>query len=102
MNMKGTRVLSFLLALALLASLVIPGSFVLPAKADDTDSGMSISKKAKDNGDGTYTITLEAYATGEKVISTVDKDIPTDIILVLDQSGSMATEDFPSFVSSTY
>ena len=54
-----------------------------------TDNGMKISKTAKANGDGSYTITLEAYATGSKVISEVTEDIPTDIVLVLDQSGSM-------------
>lgn len=35
---------------------------------------------------------LEAYATGAKVISEITKDVPTDIILVLDQSGSMADD----------
>ena len=54
-----------------------------------TDNGMKISKTAKANGDGSYTITLEAYATGEKVITEVTEDVPTDIVLVLDQSGSM-------------
>ncbi len=88
--MKGTRALSFLLALVMLASLVIPGSLALPAKAEDTDNGMCISKTATDNGDGTYTITLEAYATGSKIISEVKTDIPTDIVLVLDRSGSMS------------
>ena len=100
--MKGTRALSFLLALALLASLVIPSSFALPAKAEDADKGMCISKTATDNGDGTYTITLEAYATGSQIISEVTEDVPTDIILVLDQSGSMAKEDFPSVGTVTY
>lgn len=90
--MKGTRAISFLLVFALMASLVVPGFFAQPAKAEGTDNGMSISKTAKDNGDGTYTITLEAYATGSKVISEVKTDIPTDIILVLDQSGSMEEE----------
>ena len=52
--------------------------------------GMHLSKTATANGDGTYKITLEAYATGESVITTVEEDIPTDIVLVLDQSGSMA------------
>ena len=61
---------------------------------DDTgsgngDSGMVITKNAVANGDGSYTITLEAYATGDKVITEVTEDIPTDIVLVLDQSGSM-------------
>ena len=53
------------------------------------DDGISMSKTATANQDGSYTITLEAYATGEKVISEITKDVPTDIILVLDQSGSM-------------
>lgn len=51
---------------------------------------MVISKTAEANNGGTYTITLEAYATGDKIITGTKKDIPTDIILVLDQSGSMA------------
>ena len=54
------------------------------------DNGVVTSKTATANKDGTYTITLEAYATGSKVISSIEKDIPTDIVLVLDQSGSMA------------
>ncbi len=55
----------------------------------NTDKGMKFDKTATDNGDGTYTIQLEAYATGSKVISEITKDVPTDIVLVLDQSGSM-------------
>lgn len=58
----------------------------------DADNGMKISKTAVKNEDGSYKITLEAYATGEKVISEITKEIPTDIILVLDQSGSMAND----------
>ena len=50
------------------------------------DNGVVTSKTATANKDGTYTITLEAYATGSKVISSIE----TDIVLVLDQSGSMA------------
>ena len=62
--------------------------------ANDTapDNGMKISKTATPNADGSYTIMLEAYATGSKVITEQKKDIPTDIILVLDQSGSMADD----------
>ena len=86
--MKNKKFLSVLLCLALLASLpVLPGG---AAAADDpADNGMKISKTATDNRDGTYTITLEAYATGSQVTTTVNKDIPTDIVLVVDQSGSM-------------
>ena len=51
---------------------------------------MKFSKTATANDDDSYTITLEAFATGSQTTSTQTKDVPTDIILVLDQSGSMA------------
>lgn len=88
--MKKTRILSLLLGLSLLCTLIVPATVY----ADDptTDSGMKISKTATANDDGSYTITLEAFATGAQTTSTVTKDIPTDIILVLDQSGSMADD----------
>lgn len=82
------RILSLLLSLVLLLSLAGPSTIVY---AED-NSGMIINKNARDNKDGTYTISLEAYATGSKVISEITKDVPTDIILVLDQSGSMADD----------
>ena len=53
-----------------------------------TDNGLELSKSAKANNDGTYTIRMEAYTTGTFTSST--KTIPVDIVLVLDQSGSMA------------
>ena len=83
------KILSFLLSASLLAAAVVPASPVT-AQGTEEDNGMHISKTATANGDGTYTISLEAYATGEKVISEVSEDVPTDIVLVLDQSGSMA------------
>lgn len=55
-----------------------------------TSDAVVTSKTATANDDDTYTITLEAYATGSKVITEIQKDVPTDIVLVLDQSGSMA------------
>lgn len=85
--MKKTKVLSLLLCLSLLCALLVPGP---AAHADAADSGMNISKTAKVNADGSYTITLEAFATGSKTTTVQEKDIPTDIILVLDQSTSMA------------
>lgn len=69
------------------------------AGSGNGDSGMVITKNAVANEDGTYTITLEAYATGSQFITEVTEDIPTDIVLVLDQSGSMA-ELFPIKVSA--
>ena len=69
------------------------------AGSGNGDNGMVITKNAVANGNGTYTITLEAYATGSQIITEVTEDIPTDIVLVLDQSGSMA-ELFPITVSA--
>lgn len=85
--MKKKKILSLILCLSLFCSLIVPAS---SAYADQPgDSGMQVSKEATANQDGTYTITLEAYATGSQVTSTITEDVPTDIILVLDQSGSM-------------
>ena len=89
--MKKTKAVSLLLSLSLLATLAIPGTLAQSVQADTTqeNKGMVINKTSEANDDGTYTITLEAYATGSKVITETKKDIPTDIVLVLDQSGSM-------------
>ncbi len=55
----------------------------------DTDkNGLDLSKTVTANEDGTYTITLEAFTTG--TVTTEQKDVPLDIVLVLDQSGSMS------------
>ena len=83
------RILSMLLSLTLLVSMAVPVTAETVNERSGNE-GMEISKTAKINDDGTYTITLEAYATGEKIITDITKDVPTDVILVLDQSGSMA------------
>ena len=83
------RILSMLLSLTLLVSMAVPVTAETVNERSGNE-GMEISKTAKINDDGTYTITLEAYATGEKIITDITKDVPTDIILVLDQAGSMA------------
>lgn len=85
--MKKTRILSLLLCLSIFCTLIVPGTRAYAES--DPDNGMKISKTATANSDGSYTITLEAFATGSKTTTVQEKDIPTDIILVLDQSGSM-------------
>lgn len=86
--MKKTKFLALILCLSFLCTLLLPAT----AYADDppAGSGMKYSKTATANKDGSYTITLEAFATGSQTTSTQTEDVPTDIILVLDQSGSMA------------
>lgn len=49
--------------------------------------GLELNKYATKNADGTYTLNLEAYAEGKVTVETKSK--PLDIVLVLDQSGSM-------------
>lgn len=63
------------------------------------------SKTAEDNGDGTYTLTLESFATGklDQTISTSRR--PVNAVLVLDVSGSMAKKfasDTTALNSSSY
>lgn len=85
--MKKKKILSLILCLSLFFTLFVPAS---TAYADQPgDSGMRYNKTATRNDDGSYTITLEAFATGSQQTTTQTKDVPTDIILVLDQSGSM-------------
>ena len=54
-----------------------------------TANGVTLSKTAAKNDDGTYTIRLEAYAPGSSTTTEEVTEVPTDIILVLDRSGSM-------------
>lgn len=87
--MKMKKILSLLLSLSLFSTLIAPGTIAHAEGQTKPDNGMKISKTATANDDGSYTIKLEAFATGEKTTTTQTKDVPTDIILVLDQSGSM-------------
>lgn len=70
--------------------------------SDNGNNGMAVNKTSVYNEEtGAYDITLEAYATGSKIISTVTIDVPTDIVLVLDQSGSMG-DDMGQLVYTAY
>lgn len=70
--------------------------------SDNGNNGMAVNKTSVYNEEtGAYDITLEAYATGSKVISTVTSDVPTDVILVLDQSGSMG-DNFSTTTSDSW
>lgn len=57
-------------------------------RARAADNGLELSKTATANGNDSYTIRMEAYTTG--TVTTSTKTVPVDIVLVLDQSGSMA------------
>lgn len=70
------------------ARLMSARSTARPIEKGKTVDGLVMDKTATANDDGTYKITLEAYTTG--TVSTSETTKPTDIVLVLDQSGSMA------------
>lgn len=69
----------------------------------DPDAGgkLNLSKSISKNDDGTYTINLEAYATGKVDVNTTESYKPTDIVLVLDQSASML-ENFSTLSEAIY
>ena len=54
------------------------------------NDGVVTNKTVTKNENGSYKIRLESYVTGASTTTTVTEDVPTDIVLVLDQSGSMA------------
>lgn len=103
---KWKQALALVLALVMALSLVALPSFaadedaaggtlpngvsvVNPGGPTEGVTGMEMSKTLQLNADGkTGILTLEAYATGNSQV--VQKDVPLDIVLVLDQSGSMA------------
>ena len=94
------RAMSLLLVLLMVISLI--PAFALNAAAMDANaklvskeesaegSNPVMSKKLFLNPDGTYSIQLEAYATGTTTSTETETITPTDIVLVLDQSGSMS------------
>lgn len=60
------------------------------------DKNVETDKWLSKNEDGTYKLTMEAYATGQTIVDEVQNAVPTDYVLVLDQSGSMAYSDMPN------
>jgi uncharacterized repeat protein (TIGR02543 family) len=97
------RALALVLALVMALSLVALPSFaageedsagngsprvVYEGASGENNGGLVMSKTVtKGEGDDQLLLTLEAFATGETRTET--KDIPMDIVLVLDVSGSM-------------
>ena len=86
---RGQRALAFLLCLLMVVTL-LPVMGASAAEGDVSATGVELDKTLTLQNDGTYAITLEAYATGTVKTTTVTEPVPTDFVLVLDQSGSMA------------
>lgn len=100
------RALASALALTMAASVLPMAGFAAegtsPLAGETGTEGLKMNKTAKLEEDGTYTINLEAYATGQVKIETVKTVKPCDIVLVLDQSGSMVDEKISGIPGNTY
>lgn len=101
---RGQRALAFLLCLLMVATL-LP---VMGASAAEGVGGNEVGKDAPatvsknpvldkfltEDASGNYTLTLTAYATGTTTTVTEKSGKPLDIVLVLDQSGSMSDSGY--------
>ena len=65
-----------------------PGSGETTSVSTAKDSPIQIKKSIEKDSEGNLQLVIDAWATGEKTIT--EKVKPVDIVLVLDQSGSMA------------
>ena len=101
-------VAAFLALVFAISCLVVGVNFATKAEMADgfnmlessDDNGLVMRKGLKDNGDGTYDLRMEAYATGSTATQVLDTNVPLDIVMVLDQSGSMLEND--SITGSDY
>ncbi|MBR4435540.1 MAG: hypothetical protein IKS90_05525 [Clostridia bacterium] len=86
------RVISAAIALVMALTLVPFSHLIRIANiaAEGEEPHAVLDKTAVLQPDGTYTITLDAYTTGLLEVETLVDAVPADIILVLDQSASMA------------
>lgn len=93
----GKRLLTWVLVLVMTLSLLplnvlavegdTAGNTNMDTKYSTANSGANLVKSATKNADGTYTIQLESWVTG--TVESTTGSVPLDIVLVLDQSGSM-------------
>ncbi len=101
MKGKARRLLSWVCVLALCMSLLPvtalasgTNGFAEHTYNDKTSAqaatGVTANKTVTDNTDGTYTVTLSVEGYTDS--STTTKDLPADIVLVVDTSTSMADE----------
>lgn len=89
-----TAVLSFIMVLTMLPAMVFAAGDSDTSTDGSTvsENGLTLTKTATLEDDGTYTIDLETFATGS--VTTIPAEgTPLDIVLVIDQSGSMAYND---------
>ena len=61
---------------------------------EQVESNLEINKTAVLEDNGTYTITLDTYTKDNPITTRIQQNTPLDIVLVLDQSGSLAANNY--------
>ena len=61
---------------------------------EQVEGNVDINKTAKLESNGTYTITLDTHTKDNPITTMIRQDTPMDIVLVLDQSGSLAANNY--------
>ena len=96
------KILAMLMAVAMAFSLLPVTAFATGGTQEgnsqpvtESKNNLTMNKTVTSNGDGTYTVCLESYATGS--VTTTQAPVPMDFVLVLDVSGSM-TDEIASYV----
>lgn len=100
---KKKTAIGFLgVAMTAALSLTMLPSTASAVESDPSLDNLVMNKTVQLEDNGTYTINLEAYAKGQVSTETVKRVIPADIVLVLDQSGSMEESQIEGIPSDTY
>ena len=100
---KKKAAIGFLgVAMTAALSLTMLPSTASAVESDPSLDNLVMNKTVQLEDNGTYTINLEAYAKGQVSTETVKRVIPADIVLVLDQSGSMEQSSIDGIPSDTY
>ena len=74
---------------------------VLTVTNTGNNPGIEVDKKLSYDAEyDSYSIDLAAYSTGETYTEQLDSNVPLDIAIVLDQSGSMAERDVTGYTQS--
>lgn len=68
--------------------------YVKEGYSDQVESNLKLDKTAILENNGTYTINLETYTMDNPVTTMILQNTPLDIVLVLDQSGSIVQDGY--------
>ena len=86
-------VLSFVMIVTMMPATAFGADGTSLSVTEEIGGKLYTSKKALLQDDGTYTIKLEAFSTGDYAEVEEEVAVPLDIVIVMDQSGSMTKRE---------